>query len=299
MIHIAKAFDKISSKTLNLSKFGLVFSNFKLCINKCILSVTFAAIISQEHKMLSSHIYQFTKYYINSKSCYYEICIFILHTASPSLNKPYKNIKILINNFTADNNDSYSDIIKLLTEIEAHTGNPHFIKTNIDLAISPSIDVPYIDMFLCNIIELYINCDRVTCCPIFKQQNITCDCYSDSQVPYHLYLISFLNLLVILCAIITSLNHTLDIIFIVPFLCLHTYHFQLADIMYLIIIISFQIIYINAESQSHISSVLIKELQVFKCIHCIHCNGICGNLLITNNVVNCFNLIQSNNNFPR
>ena len=224
--------------------------------------------------------------------------ISILYTDSPSLNKPYKYIKNIINNFAADNNNCYSNIIKLLT-VEAYTGNPCFIKPNIDFIISPSIDVPYIDLFLCNNTNLYIISERVRYCTIFKQQNITCDCYSDSHVPYHLYLISFLNLLVILCAIITSLNHTLDIIFIVPFLCLHTYHFQLADIMYLIIIISFQIIYINAESQSHISSVLIKELQVFKCIHCIHCNGICGNLLITNNVVNCFNLIQSNNNFPR
>ena len=299
MIHITKVFYKLSKNILTLSKVRLVSTKYKLRINIYILSVIFAISIPQEYQLLSSHNYQFSWYYINLNLCHHEMYISILYTVSPSLNKPYKYINNIIINFTTDNNNCYSDIIKLLTVEETYTGNPCFIKPNIDFIISPSIDVPYIDLFLCYITNFYIISDRVRYCTRFKQQNITYGCYFDSHVPYHLYLISFLNLLVKLCAIITSLNHILDIIFIIPFLCLYTYNFQLPDIMYLIIIISAQNLYINAESQCHINSVLTKGLQIFKCIHCIHCNCICGNLLLINNVVNCFNLIQDNNNFPR
>ena len=298
MIHIAKAFYKISRKSLNLSIVHLVFTNYKLCIIKCILSVTFTAIILQEHQKLSSHNYQFTRYYINSKSCYYEIYICVLYTVSPSLNKPYGIIKMLINNLTAYINNSYSDIIKLLTEIEAYTGNPCFIKPNIALVISPSIDVPYIDMFLWNIIELYINCDRVAYHLIFKHEIITYVYYFDSQVPYLLSLIFILFIIVKLCAIITSLIHILDIIFImfiVSLLYLYINIFKMASIMYLIIIISAQNLYINAELQYQINSVLTKELYIIKCIHCIHCNGINGNLRITNNVINQLLFFNCNN----
>ena len=83
-IHITKAFYKNSRKTLTLSKVHLVLLNYKLCIILCILSVTFAAMNSQEYQMLSSHN-QFTWYFITCKPCYYEIYISILCTVSPSL----------------------------------------------------------------------------------------------------------------------------------------------------------------------------------------------------------------------
>ena len=287
MIHIAKAYYKFSRKTLNLSKLCLVSTNYKLCIHNCILSVTLATIItSQEHQLLSSHNYQFTRYYINSKSCYYESYIFILYTVSPSLNKTYKHIENVINNYTADNNTNYSDIIQLLVEIETYTGNPCFKKTNIAVVISPFIDVPYIDKFLCNKTELYIICNRVTYCPIFifKQQNITYVYYFDSQVPYLLYLIYTLFLLVKLCAIITSLIHILDILFImfiISLLYLYANIFKLADIMYLIIIISTQNLYANAKLQYHISSVLTKEIYILNGIACF-----CSKIVFPTDIVN-------------
>ena len=295
MIHITKVFYKLSKKTLALFKVCLISTNYKLSIIIYILSVIFATSIPREYQLLSSHNCQFSRYYINFKLCHYEMYIRILYTVSPSLNKLHKFIKNIINNFTADNNNYYSDIIKLLTVEEAYTGSPRFIKPNIDFIISPSIDVPYIDLFLflCNITNVYIISDRVRYCTRIKQQYITYGCYFDSHVPY------LLNVLVKLCAIITSLNHILDIIFIITILCLFMHNFQLADIMYLIIIISAQNLYINAESQCHIKSLLTKELHVVKCIHCIHCNGICGNLPITKNVVNCFNSKQNNNHFLR
>ena len=119
---------------------------------------------------------------------------------------------------------------------------------------------------------------------------------------YFLSLIYILFCLVKLCANITSLIHVFDIIsimFIISLLYPIIYNFKLADIMYLIIIISAQNLYINYELQFHISSVLTNELYIFKCIGCIHCSGISGNLLITNCVVNHFILIQNSDHFPR
>ena len=144
-----------------------------------------------------------------------------------------------------------------------------------------------------------MNCDRVTYYPIFKLQNITYGFYIDSQVPYPLSLIYILYYLVKLCAFITSLNHVLDIMIIISLLYLFANIFKLADIMYLTIIISAQNLYIYIELQLHISSVLTKELYIFKCTYYIHCNGVSGNLLITNNVVNHLNLIQNNHLLPR
>ena len=259
-IHITKAFYKISRKTLILSKVHLVLINYKLCIILCILSVTFAAIYSQEYQMLSSHN-QFTRYFITCKPCYYEIYISILCTVKTSLN-----------------NNCYLDITILLTEKDAYTGNPCFIKPTIVFIISFSIDVPYIDMFLCNITDLYMNCNRITYYIILIIQN----------VPYFLSLIYISSGIVKLCAFITSLNHVLDIMsimFFISFLYLFTYIFKLADIMYLLII--------------QISSVLKKEPYIFKSFYHIHFKGISGSLLITNNVVNYFNLIQNSHYFPR
>ena len=227
----------------------VVFTNYQLCINLCILSVTFAAIYSQEHQILSSHN-QFTMHYFDCKLFYYGIYI-----------------------------------IYLLTEKETYTGNPCFIKPNIAFIISLYIDVPYIDMSLYNITDCYLNCDRVKYYPIFKQQNITFGFYLDSQVPYFLSLIYILFCLVKLCANITSLIHVLDIMsfmFIISLLYLITYNFKVAGFMYLTIIISAQNLYIYNELQFHISSVLTNELYIFKCACCIHCNGISGNLLINN-----------------
>ena len=137
-----------------------------------------------------------------------------------------------------------------------------------------------------------MNCDRVSNCPIFNQQIITYWFYLDSQVPYILFIIYTLSCLVKLCAIITSPNHILDIMFFISLLYLYTYTFKLAVIMYLSVVHA-QNIYINMELQYHTNSVLSKEIYIFKCIYFIHCNGIWGNLLITNNVVNHFNLIKS------
>ena len=286
-VYITKAFYKNSRKTLTLSKVHLVLLNYKLCIILCILSVTFAAMNSQEYQMLSSHN-QFTWYFITCKPCYYEIYISILCTVSPSLNKPYKNTKNKINNFTANNNNCYSDIANLLTDKDAYTGKPCFMKPNIVFIISFSINVPYIDMFLCNITYLYMNCNRITYYIILIIQNVTYGFYINSQVPYFLSLIYILSGLVKLCAFITSLNHVLDIMsimFFISLLYLFTYIFKLADIMYLSII--------------HISSVLTKELYIFKSFYHIHFKGISGSLLINNNVVNYLNLIQNNHHFPR
>ena len=330
MIHITKAFYKISRKTSTISKVRLVLTNYKLCINKCILSVTFTPINSQEHQMLSSHNYKFTRYYTNCKLCYCEIYISILCTVSPSLNKPHKNSKNEINNFTAVICPSMNvpgidmfiyNITDLYITYDRVTYCPIFEQQNINydfyfdslvpyllsliyilsclvklcaiitFIICPFMDVPDLDMFLCNITDLYMNCDRVSNCPIFNQQNITYWFYFDSQVPYILFIIYTLFCLVKLCAIITSPNHILDIMFFISLLCLYTFILKLAVIMYLIIVPA-QTIYINTELQYHTNSVLTKEIYIFKCIYFIHCHGIWGNLLITNNVVNHFNLIK-------
>ena len=143
-------------------------------------------------------------------------------------------------------------------------------------------------MFLCNITDLLINCNRITYYIILIIQNVTYGFYINSQVSYFLSVIYILSGLVKLCAFITSLNHVLDIMsimFFISFLYLFTYIFKLADIMYLLII--------------QISSVLKKELYIFKSFYHIHFKGISGSLLITNNVVNYFNLIQNNHHFPR
>ena len=143
-----------------------------------------------------------------------------------------------------------------------------------------------------------MNCDRVSNCPIFNQQNITYWFYCDSQVPYILFIIYTLFCLAKLCAIIISPSHILNIMFFISLLYLYTYILKLAVIMYLSIVPA-QTIYINTELQYYKNSVLSTEIYIFKCIYFIHCNGIWGNLLITNSVVNHFNLIKRNNHFLR
>ena len=289
MIHITKKLCGISKKTLILSKVRTLFINCNI----------FANIISQGYQPASSHNHQFIRYYINSALCCYEIYI---STGSPSLNKLYGNIRYIINKLIADNNICYSDKIKLSTEEEVSTGNPCFIKPNNTFLISPSIDVTYIYMFLCNIVELYMNCERIRYCPRFKQHNITYGFYVDEQVPYFLYLIYFLKILVKilvkLCAISTSLNHIIDTMSNISFLDLYTYAYKLADIMELIIIIHTDILYIKAELYCHKNTVLAKDLDVFICINC---NCFFGNLLITINifVINFYTLMQNNNYYVR
>ena len=191
----------------------------------------------------------------------------------------------------------YINFIMCYRNYHSGTGSP-CISKHIRSTICTIIKIIICIMYLFH----FMNCDRVTYYPIFKQQNITFGFYLDSQVPYFLSLIYILYCLVKLCANITSLIHVLDIMyfmFIISLLYLITYNFKVVGIMYLTIIISAQNLYIYNKLQFHISSVLTNELYIFKCTCCIHCNGISRNLLINNWVVNHFILIQNTNHFPR